>query len=135
MAHALEVKGREGAAKYKQSKHLQFQPTPCRMAFIGHTGSGKSASAAVAWRTLFPLCKRWYIISPTLDQDSRFEPLKEQIIKGLRDQGISQDDPQEQPFFYNMDAIPGIIKKASLLTKQSKEAGDDFFKPGFVIPR
>ena len=99
MAHALEVKGREGAAKYKQSKHLVFQPTPARMAFIGHTGSGKSASAAVAWRTLFPLCKRWYIISPTLDQDAGFEPLKEQIIKGLRDQGISQDDPQENPFF------------------------------------
>ena len=95
-----------------------------RSALLGNTGSGKTSSAFVIWRELFPLCDRWHIIASSIETDGSFGKMKEMVTKGLRDKGVDPDDPGETPFHTSLGALDAIIKQATMHTKRAKEANE-----------
>ena len=128
--HPLTVKPINGSNQYEQSKYLQFQPNPGRYLLLGDTGVGKTSAAFVIFKSLFPICTRWHIISSTIDHDGSFEEMKDMIHNALWEQGIDVEDPQEKFAHESLDALPGIIKQARRRTREAQDAEKNcFHKP------
>ena len=107
----------------KQSKYQQAAKLPTRSIILGPSGSGKTI---LLQNMILDICAgafdKIYIMSPSVNLDHTWEPVKEYIRNNMK---VKDDDPDDPIYFedYDPDALAKIINTQTKITTYMKKQG------------
>ena len=132
--HPLDVRGPPAAKqkKYLQPRFKQIGPVGDgpRIILAAQSGMGKTTAAMVLLKEYLRIVDRVWLVSSTIDIDPAYKEAKRLVTEKYKREGIDLDDPEENPFRDNLDALKQIL---STMQKRTQEAEDDRIAPAHLV--
>ena len=137
MPHPLEITGPPPAKKqkYLQPRFPQIGPAGDgpRVIMAAQSGMGKTSATSVFFKEYLRIVDRVHLVSGTIHLDPAYKEMKRMVEEKYKAEGISLEDPEENPFHEDLKALPTILAGMVERTRQAQQNGDKYMPLTFVI--
>ena len=136
MHHPLEASAPAGKKmKFLQHRFPQIGPAGDgpRVIMAAQSGMGKTSATAVFFKEYLRIVDRIHLVSGTIHLDPAYKEMKRLVEEKYKSEGISVDDPEENPFREDLKALPTILSGMIERTRQAQQNGDKYMPLTLVI--
>ena len=104
-----------------------------RVIMAAQSGMGKTSATAVFLKEYLRIVDRVHLVSGTIHLDPAYKEMKRLVEEKYKAEGISIDDPEENPFHEDLKSLPTILAGMVERTREAQQNGDKYMPLTLVI--
>ena len=97
------------------------------------SGMGKTSATVVFLKEYLRIVDRVHLVSGTIHLDPAYKEMKRLVEEKYKTEGVSLDDPNENPFHEDLKSLPTILAGMVERTREAQQNGDKYMPLTLVI--